>query len=78
MLLVEPLLSKGAELQAIGRVHRIGQTKPTKIHRFLMRRSVEEKIVGVFGSLTTGSSCSEIGSLAETNLTVGELRGLFD
>jgi len=44
VLLVEPSLSAGKEAQAIGRVVRIGQTRPTCVHRFLVRRSVEEKI----------------------------------
>ncbi len=82
VLLVEPLLSKGAELQAIGRVDRIGQTRPTRVHRFLMRRSIEEKIADVIGSLKATqnltSSCSETATLAETNLTIADIRDLFD
>lgn len=33
MLFAEPLLDPAAEAQAIGRVHRIGQTRVTHIHR---------------------------------------------
>ena len=33
VLLMEPILNPGSELQAIGRVHRIGQTKETFVHR---------------------------------------------
>lgn len=36
VLLMEPILNPGSELQAIGRVHRIGQTKPTVVHRYVL------------------------------------------
>jgi hypothetical protein len=32
------------ELQAINRVHRIGQTRPTFVHKFMIRDTVEEKM----------------------------------
>ena len=34
VLLVEPILNPAEELQAIGRVHRIGQKKATIVHRY--------------------------------------------
>ena len=36
VILVEPLLNPAQELQAIGRVHRIGQRKQTFVHRFVL------------------------------------------
>ncbi|CAL8071212.1 unnamed protein product [Calicophoron daubneyi] len=41
LLLVDPVLSHGREAQAIARMHRIGQTRPSVVHRFLVRDSIE-------------------------------------
>ncbi|KAG5448515.1 E3 ubiquitin-protein ligase shprh [Clonorchis sinensis] len=41
LLLVDPVLSHGREAQAIARMHRIGQTRPGIVHRFLVKDSIE-------------------------------------
>lgn len=45
VLLVEPWWNPGVEIQAIERVHRIGQTRPVKVTRFICAGSVEEKMI---------------------------------
>ncbi|KAF2069113.1 hypothetical protein CYY_009566 [Polysphondylium violaceum] len=45
IFIVEPLLNPAVELQAINRVHRFGQEKETFIHRFIIKNTIEEKVV---------------------------------
>ncbi|CAH0562699.1 unnamed protein product [Brassicogethes aeneus] len=44
VILAEPILNPQDELQAIGRVHRIGQTRKTFIHRFVIKNTIEQSI----------------------------------
>ncbi|CAI6373127.1 unnamed protein product [Macrosiphum euphorbiae] len=45
---MEPIINKADEHQAIGRIHRIAQTKPTFVHNFIIRDSIEENITNLF------------------------------
>ncbi|CEP00965.1 hypothetical protein PBRA_008277 [Plasmodiophora brassicae] len=47
VVLVEPSLNPAIEDQAISRVHRRGQTRSTFVYRFLVDRSIEEKIIEI-------------------------------
>ena len=44
VIMIEPSLDPAKEAQAFGRVDRIGQTKTTYVHRFIVRRTVEENV----------------------------------
>jgi SNF2 family DNA or RNA helicase len=42
--LLEPILNHSIDAQAINRIHRIGQTSKTYIHRYIVAHTIEEKI----------------------------------
>lgn len=44
VFLLEPLLSTSMEAQAVNRVDRIGQNRPTFIHKYIIRDTVEDNI----------------------------------
>lgn len=47
VIICDPWWNPAQEDQAIGRVHRIGQTKEVNVFRFLMKDSIEESIEGM-------------------------------
>jgi len=50
LFLLEPLMNHALELQAIGRVHRIGQTRPTHVYCYMVNDTVEPRIVALAAS----------------------------
>lgn len=81
VLLLEPLLNSAVEAQAVGRVHRISQTKATTVHRFVVRGTIEEAIHSMQlqerdgGAAATGG-CSEVGSPARRAARTEEAKAL--
>jgi len=61
VFLLEPLVNHSIELQAIGRVHRIGQSRETTVYVYQVNDTVEERIVhlatGRGQSLITRENC---------------------
>lgn len=47
VFLLDPWWNESVENQAIDRVHRIGQTKPVQVIRYIMRDSVEVKMLKI-------------------------------
>ncbi|XP_045197702.2 E3 ubiquitin-protein ligase SHPRH-like isoform X2 [Mercenaria mercenaria] len=75
VLLVEPILNPAQELQAIGRVHRIGQTKSTHVHRFLIKHTIEQKMNVLLESM---DKHNVLEKSEESGLTIGDLSSLFN
>jgi E3 ubiquitin-protein ligase SHPRH len=75
VLLVEPILNVSQEIQAIGRVHRIGQTKTTYIHRFLVRDTIEDIIYRLFlGNSNYQRSSSDTD---RKTISISDVQNLF-
>ncbi|CAH8371515.1 unnamed protein product [Eruca vesicaria subsp. sativa] len=80
VILVEPLLNPAAEAQAVGRVHRIGQDKPTLVHRFLVTGTVEDSIYKLNRSKSinvSSFSSRNTKNQDQQNLTLRDLECLF-
>jgi len=77
VLLVEPALNPAHELQAVGRVHRIGQTKPTHVYRFIIRGTVESRMYSLLQSKPTGCVRPGARDSENSSLTLGDLASLF-
>lgn len=74
VILTEPILNPAQELQAIGRVHRIGQNKPTVIHRFFIKSTIEERMHSMLSNVKKNSSVTD---RRDTTLTTADLFTLF-
>ena len=84
IFLCEPLVNASLELQAISRIHRIGQTKVTTVWLFAIENTVEESILLMSTNKRLGYLESKDGDIAgrisqssERDLTKAESMALM-
>lgn len=70
VFLVEPLLDTRVEDQAICRVHRMGQTRSTTVHRFLIRNTVEQRIWNFRNQIKTNENSVSRTSKNKENVSL--------
>ena len=71
-MLLNPSLDIGIEQQAIGRCHRIGQTRPVHVYRMMAEGTIEEDIARLRDSASAGNR-----SAGQATLRVDELKEIF-
>ncbi|KAI9664977.1 MAG: hypothetical protein M1821_006425 [Bathelium mastoideum] len=73
VFLCEPLINAAIELQAIARVHRIGQQRPTTVYMYLISDTVEEAIydISVTRRLAHISSSSSASTSSSSSSKTG-------
>ncbi|CAI5494332.1 unnamed protein product [Closterium sp. Naga37s-1] len=84
VVFVEPGLNAAAEAQAANRVHRIGQTRQTFVHRFIVHGTVEEPIHALARSkaaaaplATAHAAASPLSCRDHDSLTLADVTALF-
>lgn len=53
--LMEPCLDPTMEVQAAGRIHRLGQTRPVLVKRLCYKDSIDARIVELHGAIRSGA-----------------------
>jgi len=87
VFIMEPSWNPSLERQAVDRAHRFGQTREVRVVRFIVKGSIEERVVALQNKkrqltaafLGDGDilSSTKKNRLRETRLSTGDLRRLF-
>lgn len=66
VIIVDPWWNPFVEEQAIGRVHRIGQTRPVTVHRLAVHGTIEERVLYLQVSTNSDSFVTELTTFPST------------
>ncbi|KAJ3278361.1 DNA helicase rad5 [Borealophlyctis nickersoniae] len=76
VVMVDPWWNESVETQAIDRVHRLGQTLPVEVTRFIIAGSVEEKMLTI--QTRKSELAGAVTSPEDKKLRLEDLMALFD
>ena len=77
VILLEPSLDISAESQAIKRIDRIGQTKSTVIHRFVLKDTIEKNVMKVIENRRSEGTILSMDSKEASKLTARDIEELL-
>ena len=63
VILMEPFIDPAHELQAAGRIHRLGQSKEVLVKRFCFRNSFDEAVCDLHKKIKSGKTSVQNGAL---------------
>lgn len=80
VFMLDPLWNEASELQAMDRVHRIGQGKVVRVVRYRMRDSIEEKVFALQAKKATYAKgvVQKLTGDEVRQAKLTELKSLFD
>ncbi|KAJ3048592.1 DNA helicase rad5 [Rhizophlyctis rosea] len=76
VVMLDPWWNESVEKQAVDRVHRLGQTLPVEVLRFIMAGTVEEKMLAI--QQRKSELAGAVTSPEESKLRLEDLMALFD
>ncbi|MDP2176388.1 MAG: SNF2-related protein [Bacteroidota bacterium] len=79
VLIIDPWWNPAVERQAMDRTHRIGQTRPVFVYKFITKNTIEEKILQLQQKKhSVSEDILEISELGVNNLNDNEIKNLLD
>jgi SWI/SNF-related matrix-associated actin-dependent regulator of chromatin subfamily A3 len=79
VFLMNPFWNEATEQQAMDRVHRHGQTRPVRVVRFVMKDSLEERMLNIQSAKSTlgKASMEKLNKREKDKARITALRDLF-
>lgn len=74
--LFEPSLDPAQEIQAAGRIHRLGQKKEVLVKRFVFRQSIEEAILDLHAKISSGNVVITDGQFPQSAVELFRKHGI--